>query len=89
MPLSMPFLNAIKNKTEVSIPEVLKGLKDGKQLTLNGKLEGGGWIRDLGPKIQSKASEILKREGYKLSRPRVNGRQLRIWTKKNEGDCPF
>ena len=83
------FLNAIRGKSEVNIPEVLKELKDGKQMTLEGKMEKGGWIRELGPKIQSKAAEILKRDGYKQARKRDGGQRIRVWIKEEAGDCPF
>ena len=78
------FSNAIKGKLDVNIPEELKELKDGKQLSLGDKPKGGGWIRGLDPKLQSKAAEILKKEGYKQKRKREKGRQTRIWYKEKK-----
>lgn len=84
------FCNAIKNKVDVNIPEVLKELKDGKQLSFGDKPKGGGWIRDITPKLQSKAAEILRKNGYKKHRKRVENSKnpITIWF-KYEKICTF
>lgn len=67
------------------IPEELKGLPDKVNIpaVLKALLEKG-WIRDISPKLQSTAAELLAKEGYKQERERAGGKRLRFWIKEQQ-----
>ena len=76
----------------ISIPQVLKIMKDGVETVMEGEKgaythrEGGGWIKDISPKYQSKSAEILRKNGYKMVRFRENGVQKRGWIKVKKAE---
>ena len=77
----------------VHIPSVLKIMKDGVETPDGKSRSGGGWIRDINSKLQSKAAEILKNNGYEPAKLKEKGQQSRIWRQikgdtENE-DPPF
>ena len=87
------FLRAVDDRREVSIPAILKIMKDGEtelvphygedgqQFQRERRKQGtGGWIKDITPKYQQKAAELLKKAGYTESRERrQKGQRLRVW----------
>ena len=88
-----------KNRADnyvMSIPQILKFMKDGVEIESKDKdgktfikKEGGGWIREISPKYQSKGAEILQKMGYKMKRIREKGQRFRAWIKKKGDNIPF
>ena len=76
------FREKIAGASEVILADILKEMKDGYETKIGDKYvkKGGGWIRDISVKIQSKAKEILKNLGYEEKRPRKpDGTRPTIW----------